>query len=84
VKQVGPIRMSSERPTPVDCLRELGRLIQRITTLHKSVHRKNYKLLKKILLMCPQKRPVDDGAVSHNANDVMMLRAKLGGTPEAL
>ena len=28
-KQVGPIRMSSERPTPVDCLRELGRLIQR-------------------------------------------------------
>ena len=29
MNQVGPIRMSSERPTSVDCLRELGRLIQR-------------------------------------------------------
>ena len=27
--QVGPIRMSNEGPTTVDCLRELGRLIQR-------------------------------------------------------
>jgi hypothetical protein len=26
--QVGPIRMSSKRPTPGDCLRELGRVIQ--------------------------------------------------------
>jgi hypothetical protein len=29
VKQVGPIRKSSERPTNVDCFRELGRVIQR-------------------------------------------------------
>ena len=28
-KQVGPIRKSSERPTNVDCFRELGRVIQR-------------------------------------------------------
>ncbi len=27
-KQVGPVRMSSKRPTLQDCLRELGRLIQ--------------------------------------------------------
>ena len=27
-KQVGPVRMSSTRPTLQDCLRELGRLIQ--------------------------------------------------------
>jgi hypothetical protein len=29
VKQVGPVRMSSKRPTLQDCLRELGRVIQR-------------------------------------------------------
>jgi len=28
-KLVGPIHMSSEHPTPVDCLRELGRVMQR-------------------------------------------------------
>ena len=28
-KQVGPIRNSSERPTNVDCFRELGQVIQR-------------------------------------------------------
>ncbi len=28
-KQVGTIRKSSERPTNVDCFRELGRVIQR-------------------------------------------------------
>ncbi len=27
-KQVGPVHMSSKRPTQQDCLRELGRLIQ--------------------------------------------------------
>ena len=52
-KLVGPIRKSSERPTNVDCFRELGRVIQRD---HGPTwaQRKNCKLLKKMLLMRPQ------------------------------
>ena len=53
-KQVGPIRKSSERPTNVDCFRELGRVIQRDHGPPVSLQRKNCKLLKKLLLMRPQ------------------------------
>jgi hypothetical protein len=54
-KLVGPIRKSIERPTNVDCFRELGRVIQRdhgptcITAAQK-----NCKLLKKLLKIRPQ------------------------------
>ena len=53
-KQVGPVRMSSKRPTNVDCFRELGRVIQRDHGPPVSLQRKNCKLLKKLLLMRPQ------------------------------
>ena len=53
-KQVGPVRKSSQRPTFGDCLRELGRLIQQDHGPRPSLQSKNYKLLKKMLLMRPQ------------------------------
>jgi hypothetical protein len=53
-KQVGPVRMSSKRPTLQDCLRELGRLIQQDHGPTCVVARKSCKLLKKMLLMRPQ------------------------------
>ena len=53
VKLVGTIRKSIERPTTVDYLRELGRS-NGITAPPVSLQRKNCKLLKKMLLMCPQ------------------------------
>jgi hypothetical protein len=58
VKQVGTIRMSSKRPTTGDCLRELGRVIQQDHVPPASLQRKNCKMLKKMLLMCPQNVPL--------------------------
>jgi hypothetical protein len=55
-KQVGPIRMSSKRPTFGDCLRELGRLIQRghDPTCVAAAQKLQAALLKKMLLMRQQ------------------------------
>ena len=76
MKQVGPIHMSSERPTSVNCLREVGRLIQRdhrptcVSTAQK------LQVAEKDAPVVSTKRPVDEGGVSRNANDVLMLRTK--------
>jgi hypothetical protein len=53
-KQVGPIHKSSEGPTNVDCLRELGRVIQRDHDPTCIAATQELKLLKKMLLMRPQ------------------------------
>ncbi len=53
-KLVDPTRMSSERPTTVDV--NLDDWSIRITTPPVSIHRKNCKLLKKMLPMCPSRR----------------------------
>ncbi len=70
VKYVGTIHMSSERPTPVDFLRELGRLIQWdhgptcVTVAQK------FQDAEKDADDVSTKRPVDEEAASLNANDV--------------
>ena len=50
----------------------------RITTPSASLQRKHGKLPHQQ----PTKRPVDEGAASRNANDVLMLRAKLKSLEE--
>ena len=51
-KQVGPIRKSSKRPTNVDCLRELGRLIQQ----DQALCQKTIQLLVQGMLACARAR----------------------------
>jgi hypothetical protein len=53
-KLVGTVRKSSKRPTFVDCLRELGRLIQQDHGPTCVVAEKKLQAAEKMLLMSPQ------------------------------
>ncbi len=68
--------MSTERPTPVDCLREVGRLIQRDHCPTCVSVTQKLQVAEKDTVVVSTKRPVDEGGVSRNANDVLMLRTK--------
>ena len=75
VKRVGPVRMSTKRPTQSDCLLVLGEQIRQdhgsdcvaVVQAWQAVSSADEST----------KRPVDEGAASRNANDVLMLRAQL-------
>jgi hypothetical protein len=77
VNLVGPIRISSECPMSVDCLRELGRLIQRDHDPTCVTVTQELQTSEKDVADSSTKRPVDEGGVSRNANDVLMLRVNL-------
>ena len=76
---VGSIRKSIERPTTVDCLREVGRVIQRdhgptcITAVQE------LQTAKKDAVDASTKRAADadEGAVSLKATEVLMLYRRL-------
>ena len=74
VKQVGPIRMSTKHPTMQDCFRELHTRIQQD---HGPKYVASVQAWQAASAAASTKRPVDEGSASHNANDVLMLRAKL-------
>ncbi len=76
-KQVGPVRMSSKRPTLQDCLRELGRLIQQDHVPTCVAAAQELQVAEKDAGDVSTKRPADEGAASRNANDVLMLRAQV-------
>jgi len=71
-KQVGPVRMSSKRPTLQDCLRELGRLIQQDHGPTCVAAAQELQAAEKDAADASTKRPVDEGAALRNANDVLM------------
>jgi hypothetical protein len=75
VQQVGPIHMSTKHPTMRDCLRELLAQIQQD---HGSDCVAAVQAWQGASSAAEStKRPVDEGAASRNANDVLMLRAQL-------
>ena len=74
--------MSSERPTLFDCLRELGRLIQRDHGPTCVDVVQELQADEKDVVDVSTKRPVDEGAVSCNANDMLILRTKLKSLEE--
>ena len=76
------IRMSRDRPTPVDWLRELGRLIQRDHGPTCVAVAQELQTAEKDDTDVSTKRPVDEGVVSCNANDVLMIRVKLKSLEE--
>jgi hypothetical protein len=76
-KQVGPVRMSSKRPTLQDCLRELGRLIQQDHGPTCVAAAQELQSTEKDAADASTKRPPDEAAVSINANDVLMLHRRL-------
>jgi hypothetical protein len=76
-KQVGPIRKSSERPTNVDCFRELGRVIQRDHGPTCIAAAQELQAAEKAAADASTKRPADEAAASLNANDVLMLHRRL-------
>ncbi len=76
-KLVGPIRKSGERPTNVDCFRELGRVIQRDHGPTCIAAAQELQAVEKAAVDASTKRPADEAATSLNANDVLMLRAQL-------
>ena len=76
-KQVGPIRMSSKFPTLRDCLRELGRRIERDHGPTCVAAAQNLQAAEKDAADASTKRPADEGAASLNANEVLMLHSKL-------
>ena len=61
----------------VDCLSELGRLIQRDHSPTYVTAEQELQSAEKDDVDESTKRPVDGGVVSHNANDVLMFRTKL-------
>ena len=73
-KLVGPILMSSERATSVDCLREFGRLIQRDHVPTCVAAEQELQTAEKDAGDVSTKRPVDEGVSSLIANDVMMIQ----------
>ena len=75
VKQVGPIRMSTKHPTMLDCLRELQTRIQQHHGPKCVAAAQAWQAASSAA--ASTKRPVDEGAASRNANEVLMLRAKL-------
>ncbi len=77
-KQVGPIRKSSERPTNVDCFRELGPVIQwdhDPTCI--AAAQELQAVAEKDAADASTKRPADEAAASLTANDVLMLHRRL-------
>ena len=76
-KQVGPVRMSSTRPTLQDCLRELGRLIQQDHGPTCVAAAQKLQAAEKDAADASTKRSHDEGAASLNANQVLMLHSRL-------
>jgi hypothetical protein len=76
-KVVGPIRKSSERPTNVDCFRELGRVIQRDHGPTCIVVAQELQAAEKAAADASTKRRADEEAVSLYANDVLILHRRL-------
>ena len=76
-KLVGPIRKSIERPTNVDCFRELGRVIQRDHGPTCIAAAQELQAAEKAAADASTKRPADEAAASLNANDVLMLHRRL-------
>ena len=76
-KLVGPVRKSSTRPTFVDCLRELGRLIQQDHGPICVAAAQKLQAAEKDAADASTKRPPDEGAASLNANEVLMLHSRL-------
>ncbi len=75
MQQVGPIRMSTKHPTMRDCLREL---LARIHQDHGSDCAAAGQTWQADSSATEStKRPVDEGAASRNANDVLMFRSHL-------
>jgi len=80
VKRVGPVRMSTKHPTMRDCLRAL---LARIQQDHGSDCVAAVQAWQAASSAAEStKRPVDEGAASRNANDVLMLRAQLNSLGE--
>jgi hypothetical protein len=75
--QVGPIRMSSKFPTLCDCLRELGRRIDRDRGPTCEDVAQKLQSAEKGAADTSTKRPADDGAASLNANEVLMMHSRL-------
>jgi hypothetical protein len=75
-KQVGPIRKSSERPTNVDCFRELGRVIQWDHGPTCIAAAQELQAAEKAAADASTKRPADEAAASLNANDVLILHRR--------
>ncbi len=75
LKQVGTICMSRDRPTQLECLRELH------TQIHQDHDPKCVTAAQPweagSSAVASTKRPVDEGPASRNANEVLMLRAKI-------
>jgi hypothetical protein len=69
--------MSSKRPTPGDCLRALGRLIQRDHDPTCVAAAQKLQAAEKDAADASTKRPADEGAASLNANEVLMLHSRL-------
>jgi hypothetical protein len=74
--------MSSKGPTLQDCLRELGRLIQQDHGPTCVAAAQELQAAEKDAADASTKCPVDKGAASRNANDVLMLRAQLNSSGE--
>ncbi len=74
-KLVGPIRKSSERPTNVDCFRELGRVIQRDHGPTCIAAAQELQAAEKAAADASSKRPADEAGASLNANVVAMSLA---------
>ena len=76
-KQVGPDRMSSKFPTLRDCLRELGRRIERDHGPTCVAAAQKLQAAEKDAADASTKRPPDEGAASLNASEVLMLHIRL-------
>ena len=76
---MGPIRQSIERPTTVDYLRELGRVIQRDHGPTCIDAAQELQSSEKDAADTSTKRPTDadEGAASLNATEVLMLNTSL-------
>ncbi len=76
-EQVGSVRMSSKRPTLQDCLRELGRLIQQDHGPTCVAAAQKLQAVEKDAADASTKRSHDEGPVSLNTNQVLMLHSRL-------
>ena len=74
---VGLIRMSSKFSTLRDCLRELGRLIQEDHDPTCVDAAQKLQATEKDAADVSTKRPADEGDVSLNTNEVLMLHIRL-------
>ncbi len=73
----GPIRMSTKFPTLRDCLRELGRVIQRDHGPTCIAAAQELQAAEKDAADASTKRSHDEGAASLNASQVLMLHSRL-------